>query len=554
MTSAPPATVTPAGGLTHRQILTVLSGLMLGMFLASLDQTIVSTAMKTIADKLNGQTAQAWVTTAYLVTSTVATPLYGKLSDLYGRKPFYLFAITVFVVGSILCGFAHSIYELAAYRALQGIGAGGLMSLAFAIVGDMVPPRERGRYQGYFMSVFATSSVLGPVLGGFFAGQSSILGIDGWRWIFYINVPVGILALVVVSKVLQMPAKRSEHRIDYLGAVLLTAGVIPLLLLAEKGREWGWGSGLSLSLMAVGVLSLVLFVPRERHMGEEAILPLRVFSNPVFNVSSTVAFLVGIAMFGGLTSVPLYLQIVRGESPTRAGLQMIPFMVGIIASSFVTGRIMSRTGRYKVFPILGTAVMAVAMLMFSTLTVDTPILRTMSFMVVMGAGLGLSMQTLVISVQNALPPRDMGIATSSVTFFRSMGGTFGVAAALALLFGSLAGNIRDRAVAAHLPADVIARFKHATALNDTSVIGTLPPAIRRVVLEGFADSMHTVFITVFFLLIPAFLLSLFIKEVPLRSMGAAAAARAEADALGQPQRDMDAEVRMDAAKSETAVL
>jgi EmrB/QacA subfamily drug resistance transporter len=540
--------VTPADSLTHRQILTVLSGLMLGMFLASLDQTIVSTAMRTIADHLNGQTQQAWVTTAYLVTSTVTTPLYGKLSDLYGRKPFYLFAISVFVIGSILCGFAQSIYELAAYRALQGIGAGGLMSLAFAIVGDMVPPRERGRYQGYFMSVFATSSVLGPVLGGWFAGQGSILGVDGWRWIFYINVPIGVIALVVVSRVLHTPTKRSEHRIDYLGAGLLTAAVVPVLLLAEKGHEWGWTSGTSLLLLAIALVSLGLFVPRERKMGEEAILPLRVFSNRVFTVSSTVAFLVGIGMFGGLTSVPLYLQIVRGESPTAAGLQMIPFMAGIICSSFITGRIMSRTGRYKIFPIIGTAVMAVAMLLFSTLTVDTPIPRAMLFMVVMGAGLGLSMQTLVISVQNALPPRDMGIATSSVTFFRSMGGTFGVAAALALLFGSLAGNIRERAVAAHLPADVIAKFKSASSLNDTSIIGSLPPAVRRVVLEGFADSMHTVFLTTFFLLIPAFVLAFFIKELPLRSMGGLAAQRAEAAAREA------AEVDLDKAKTETAVL
>ncbi|MDT7547816.1 MAG: hypothetical protein QOE84_210 [Actinomycetota bacterium] len=543
-TTAPPATMTPAGGLTHRQILTVLSGLMLGMFLASLDQTIVSTAMRTIADKLNGQTAQAWVTTAYLVTSTVSTPLYGKLSDLYGRKPFYLFAISIFVVGSILCGFAHSIYELAAYRALQGIGAGGLMSLAFAIVGDIVPPRERGRYQGYFMSVFATSSILGPVLGGFFAGQSSILGIDGWRWIFYLNVPTGILALVVVSKVLGKRSARSEHRIDYLGAALLTLAVVPFLLLAEKGREWGWTSPLALGLLAVSVVALGLFIPRQRQMGEEAILPLRIFANRVFTVSSTVAFLVGIAMFGGLTSLPLYLQVVRGESPTRAGLQLIPFMVGMMGASLSTGRIMSRTGRYKIFPIIGIAVMLVAMALFTTLTVDTPIARTMSFMLVMGIGLGLTMQTLVISVQNALPPSDMGVATSSVTFFRSMGGTFGVAASLALLFGSLGGNIRDRAIAAHLPADVIARFKHATALNDTSVISTLPPVVRRVVLEGFADSMHTVFLMVLILLIPAFVLSFFIKEVPLRSMSGIEAARAEADAGLQLER----------AKAETAFL
>jgi EmrB/QacA subfamily drug resistance transporter len=539
-TTASPATTTPsAGGLTHRQILTILSGLLLGMFLASLDQTIVSTAMKTIADKLNGQTAQAWVTTAYLVTSTVSTPLYGKLSDQYGRKPFFIFAISVFVVGSMLCGTAHSIYVLAGYRALQGLGAGGLMSLAFAIVGDIVPPRERGRYQAYFMSVFATSSVIGPVLGGFFAGQSSILGIDGWRWIFYINVPIGALALFVVTKNLHLPQRRSDHRIDFLGAALLTAGIVPLLLVAEKGREWGWGSGLSLGLIAVSVVSLAVFVPWQARMGEEAILPLRVFRNPVFNVSSAVSFLVGAAMFGGITSVPLYLQIVKAESPTKAGLQLIPLMAGIIVSSATSGRIMMKTGRYKVFPIIGTAVMAVAMLLFSTLKVDTPIPLAMVFMLVMGMGLGLSMQTLVISVQNALPPKDMGVATSSVTFFRSMGSTFGVAAALAILFGSLIGNIHKRAVEAHLPAYVLAKFQHATALNDTSVIGTLPPAIRKVVLEGFADSMHSVFLTVFFLLIPAFILTFFIKEVPLRAQGGIAAASADADSESTMQTVMN---------------
>jgi EmrB/QacA subfamily drug resistance transporter len=542
-TPGQPADAAP-GTLTHRQVLVVLSGLLLGMFLASLDQTIVSTAMKTIADKLDGQTAQAWATTAYLVTSTVSTPLYGKLSDMYGRKPFFLFAIVIFVVGSMLCGTADSIYTLAGYRAIQGIGAGGLMSLAFAIVGDIVPPRERGRYQAYFMSVFAVSSVAGPVLGGFFAGQGSILGIDGWRWIFYINVPIGALALFVVLRNLNLPQRRSAHRIDFLGAGLLTAGIVPLLLVAEKGREWGWGSRLTLGLIALAVVSLVLFVPRQARMGEEAILPLRMFRNRVFTVSTAVSFLVGAGMFGGLTSLPLYLQIVRGESPTRAGLQLIPLMVGIIVTSAISGRIMMKTGRYKIFPILGTAIMFVSMLMFSTLSVDTPLWQTMTFMAIMGGGLGLSMQTLVISVQNALPPQDMGVATSSVTFFRSMGGTFGVAIALAILFGSLAGNIRDRALAAHLPKAVLDQFQHASALNDTSVIATLPPAIRRVVLEGFADSMDTVFLAVAFLLIPAFILSFFIKEVPLRTQSGIAAAH----------EDATSEARLDTVKTETAIL
>jgi len=544
-TTAGPVTSGRApGGLTHKQILVVLSGLLLGMFLAALDQTIVATAMRTIADKLHGQTAQAWVTTAYLITSTVSTPLYGKLSDTYGRKPFYLFAIVIFVIGSMLCGTAQGIYQLAAYRAIQGIGAGGLMSLAFAIVGDLVPARERGRYQAYFMSVFGSSSVLGPVLGGALAGQDSLLGFDGWRWIFYVNVPIGLAALFVVATRLHLPRHTSDHRIDYLGAALLSIAVVPLLLVAEKGREWGWTSGASLGLIALSVVAIVSFVPWERRMGEEAILPLRIFSSGVFNVTSVVSLLVGAAMFGGLVVIPLYLQIVRGESPTRAGLLTLPLMVGIILCSGISGRVMGRTGRYKIFPVLGTAFMFVAVLLFSTLTVDTPLWHAMLFMVLMGAGLGFSMQMLVISVQNALPPRDMGVATSSVTFFRSMGGTFGAAIALSVLFGTLSANIRERALQAQLPKEVLAQFASASSLNDTSVLATLPPAVRRVVLEGFADSMQSVFLTVAVLLVPAFIGALFIKEIPLRTSGGIASAEAEA---GQPAAG-------EAAKTDSAVV
>jgi EmrB/QacA subfamily drug resistance transporter len=541
--SAPPASGVPTA-LTHRQIMVVLSGLLLGMFLASLDQTIVSTAMRTIADELNGQTAQAWVTTAYLITSTISTPLYGKLSDQYGRKPFYLFAIVIFVVGSVLCGLAQSVYELAAYRAVQGLGAGGLMSLAFAIVGDLVPPRERGRYQGWFMAVFGTSSVLGPVLGGAFAGQDSLLGVDGWRWIFYLNVPIGLVALFVVSRVLTLPRRTSDARIDHIGAALLTTTIVPVLLVAEKGREWGWGSGLTLGLVALSVVSLVLFVLRERAVGEAAILPLRVFRSGVFSITSVTSLLVGAGMFGGLVVLPLYLQIVRGSSPTEAGLQLIPLMVGIFAMSTVSGLVMSRTGRYKPLPVFGTALMFVSLLLMSTLGVDTPIPQVMSYMVLMGAGLGLSMQTLVISVQNALPPKDMGVATSSVTFFRSLGGTLGAATSLAVLFGSLAGNITARAEQAGLPQDVIDRFSSASALDDSSIIATLPEAVRTVVLQGFADSTSTVFLTVAFLLVPAFVLTLLVKEIPLRAQGGIAAA----------QSDADTEERLAASRAESAVL
>jgi EmrB/QacA subfamily drug resistance transporter len=526
--------------LTHRQVLTVLSGLLLGMFLAALDQTIVSTAMRTIADDLEGQTAQAWVTTAYLIASTITTPLYGKLSDIYGRKPFYLLAISVFIAGSVLCGTAQDVYQLAAYRAVQGLGAGGLMSLAFAIVGDLVPPRERGRYQAYFMSVFATSSVLGPVLGGALAGQDTLLGIDGWRWIFYVNVPIGALALVVVTRNLSLPRHRTEHRIDGIGAALLTSAVVPLLLVAEKGREWGWGSPLTLSLLAVSVLSLIAFVPWEGRMGDEAILPLRMFRSSVFSVTNVVAVLVGAGMFGGLVVVPLYLQIVKGSSPTQAGLQLVPLMVGIILTSAITGRVMSRTGRYKRLPIAGTALLIVAMLLFSTLHADSPVWHAMAYMVVMGAGLGLSMQTLVISVQNAMPPRDMGVATSSVTFFRSMGGTFGAAIALAILFGSVRGNIADRALADRVPAASFQGFN----LDDTSTLAAIPQAARTAVLEGFVDSMSTVFLVVALLLVPAFVLTFFIREIPLRATGGIAAAHEEA---GQ-------EAAVQTARAESAVL
>jgi EmrB/QacA subfamily drug resistance transporter len=525
-----PAGAQPPVQLTHRQILAVLSGLLLGMFLAALDQTIVSTAMRTIADRLEGQTAQAWVTTAYLISSTITTPLYGKLSDMYGRKPFYLFAISIFVVGSALCGTAQSVYELAVWRAVQGVGAGGLMSLAFAIVGDLVPPRQRGRYQAYFMSVFATSSVLGPVAGGALAGQDSIVGIDGWRWVFYVNVPIGLLALTVVVLKLQLPRRRTDHRVDYLGAALLSAGVVPLLLLAEKGRAWGWTSALSLVLVAVSLLSLVAFVAWERRMGDEAILPLRVFGSSVFTLSSVVSLLVGAAMFGGIVVLPLFLQIVRGASPTAAGLQTLPLMVGIIVTSAVSGRVMMRTGRYKILPVLGTATLFVAMLLLHrTLRLETPLWQIQASMAVLGAGLGLSMQTLVVAVQNALPARDMGVATSSVTFFRTLGGTLGAATSLAVLFGSLAGNVRARLVEAGAPAELVARLGQASSFDDSTVIDTLPALAREAVLHGFADSAQAVFVVVAALLVPAFVLSLLVREVPLRAEGGIAAAHAESD-------------------------
>ena len=542
--TAQPDTARSAGAsaaLSHKQILTVLSGLMLGMFLASLDQTIVSTAMRTIADRLHGQTAQAWVTTAYLITSTISTPLYGKLSDLYGRKPFYLFAIGIFVVGSLLCGTATSIYQLAAYRAVQGIGAGGLLSLAFTIIGDIVPPRERGRYQAYFMSVFASSSVLGPVLGGALAGQSTIFGLDGWRWIFVVNVPIGIVAFVVVMRVLQLTKTRQQHRIDYLGAGLLSSSIVPILLVAEKGREWGWTSGLTLGLTAVSLVSVVWFVFWERRMAEDAILPLRIFANPVFSITSATSLLLGMGMFGGLVTLPLYLQIVHQQSPTRAGLLLIPLMAGIMSASMTCGKIMRRTGRYRLFPIIGTATMFTGLILLSRLTYESPVWHVEVFMVVMGAGLGMSMQTLIISAQNSLPPKDMGVATGSVTFFRSLGGTFGAAISLAVLFSTVLVNIKGRLVTAGVPASIIDRLVTTSTIDDTSRFGMLPKTYRTAVLQGFADSTHTTFLVTACLMVPAFVCALFIKEVPLREHGGIDAARDEA-------------VEVERAKVDSAVL
>lgn len=524
-TEAPPTS--PTGSPTHRQVVTVIYGLMLGMLLASLDQTVVSTAMRTIADDLNGQTAQAWATTAYLIASTISTPLYGKLSDLYGRKPLYLFAIAVFVVGSMLCGTAGSIYELAVWRGVQGVGAGGLLSLAFTIVADLVKPRERARYQARIMSVFATSSVLGPILGGFLAGQDTLLGTAGWRWIFYVNVPLGILAFVVITKVLHLPHTRRDHRIDAVGAGLLSSAIVPLLLVAEQGRTWGWGSPLVVGLLVTSAASLVAFVPWERRMGEDAVLPLRVFSYKTFRVSTALSLLIGIVMFGGLLLVPLYLQIVRDESPTRAGLLMLPLMAGILTTSMAVGRITSRTGRMLRYPIPGTLLIGGALLGLSFVEYDTALWVPLTCVAVLGCGLGLSMQTLVIGVQNALPASDIGVATSSVTFFRSVGGTLGAAISLSILFGTVVGRIQDRALQAGLPQAVVDRFGESSALDDTTVIATLPDAVRTAVLQGFTDSMQTAFLVVACVMVPAFLLSLRLEVTHLREMSGLEAREAE---------------------------
>ncbi|HEX4727950.1 MAG TPA: MDR family MFS transporter [Jatrophihabitans sp.] len=527
------ASAEDTGRMTHNQIMLILSGLLLGMFLAALDQTIVSAAMRTIADKLNGQTNQAWATTAYLVTSTVSTPLYGKLSDMYGRKKFYLFAISIFLVGSVLSGTAHSMIELAGFRAVQGLGAGGLMALAFAIIGDIVPPRDRAKYQGYFMAVFGLSSVAGPVLGGLLAGQSTLLGFDGWRWVFYVNLPIGIVALTVVSRFLNIPHVRREHRVDYLGAALLVLGVTSLLLVAEQGRSWGWGSGKAVSLYVIGAVLLAAFVWVERQVGDEAILPLKMFNSPVFSVASLLNFIIGMGMFGGIICLPLYMQIVKGFSPTRSGLSLLPLMFGLMTVAMGSGIFTSKTGRYKIFPIVGTGVLIVALLGLSRISYTTSYLHLVPLMFLLGAGLGCCMQTLVLATQNAVPPSQMGVATSSATFFRSMGGTFGTAVFLTIFFSGathkVGSNIQAAAQTPQFqqalrdPANsVIARALQAMKsgatgqLNDTSFLQHGALVLREPFLAGFAGAMDRVFLVAAFVVLPAFVLSFFLKEVKLR--------------------------------------
>ncbi len=526
---------------THRQILTVISGLMLGMFLASLDQTVVSTAIRTIADDLDGYSLQAWATTAFLITSTISVPLYGKLSDQFGRKPLYLTAIALFVLGSVLCTFSMSMYQLAAFRAVQGLGAGGLLSLVFAILGDLVSPRERSKYQAYFMAVFGTSSVLGPVIGGALAGAGSIAGIAGWRWIFLINVPLGIAAFVVVHRVLHLPHTRGDSRVDWQGALSLFVFLVPLLIIAEQGRSWGWLSTGALVCYVVAAVGFIAFMVVETRLGTAALLPLRLFRQRTFTVGMIASTLVGVGMFGGLVLLPQYLQVVKGSSPTRAGLEMLPLVIGIMTMSAITGVLISRTGRYKIFPVIGSATMATVLFFMSRITADTTYWQIVPLMLGIGVGLGMNMQPLILAVQNAANPREMGVATSSVTFFRQIGGTVGVTAFFSVLFSILGGRVASEyAAAATTPA-----FQAASAANpeqvralqagtsgsleSTEFLQQIDPSLAHPFLEAFSSSMGSLFLVAAGVMVLAFITMFFLPELPLRTT-AGAAAQAEHDA------------------------
>jgi len=431
--------------MTHRQILFVIYGLMAGMFLSSLDQTIVGTAIRTIGDDLQGLDQQAWVTTAYLITSTISVPIYGKLSDIFGRRPLFIFGISVFVIGSVLSTFSTSMLMLAAFRAFQGIGAGALMSLPLAIMADILAPRERAKYQGYFFAVFGISSLIGPLVGGLFAGADQILWIAGWRWVFLINLPIGLIALGMVIAFLHLPkiGKHENPRIDWWGATAVIVALVPLLLVAEQGREWGWGSIGAIACYVIGGLGAIGFVLIEISMKNDAIIPIRLFRSNTFSWATIIGVLVGFGMFGAMMTIPLYMQIVAGLTPTESGFAMLPMVVGLMASSMAAGQITARTGRYGIFPRTGTITTALGFLLLTFVSAGTPVWFMMIGMFVVGLGLGQLMQSLTMASQNAVEAPDMGVATSAATFFRQIGGTLGTAIMLSVLFTLLPTNITN---------------------------------------------------------------------------------------------------------------
>jgi EmrB/QacA subfamily drug resistance transporter len=474
------------------------------MFLAALDQSIVGTALPQIVSDLGGLEHLSWVVTAYLLTSTASTPLWGKISDLNGRRPMFQAAIIIFLVGSLIAGAATSMTMLIAGRAVQGLGGGGLIALALAIIGDIVPPRERGRYQGMFGAVFGVSSVAGPLLGGFFTDG------PGWRWIFWLNIPVGLAALFITSRALHMPVVRRDHRIDYLGAAVIVASVTSILLYTSwAGAEYGWTDPFSLALLIGGLVLAVVFVVVERR-AEEPIIPMHLFGRPVFRWSVLFAFLLGMAMFGGIVYLPIYLQVVRGFSPTESGLALLPMVVGIFITSVGSGLLISRTGRYKRFPIMGAIITLASLLLLTQLEADTPFWLFSLYTFLLGAGLGFTMQTVVVAVQNDVALRDLGASTSAVTFFRSMGGAFGTA-----LFGAVLTARLEHYLAASLPAG--SGGSVGGSLGDIAAIQSLPAEIRTPVLDAFMQAIQDLFLVAVPFVAVAIVVAFLIPEKPLKT-------------------------------------
>ncbi|MFD4342372.1 DHA2 family efflux MFS transporter permease subunit [Streptomyces anulatus] len=503
LSPSPPA---PGEGQSHRSVLVAIGALLLGMLLAALDQTIVSTALPTIVSELGGLDHLSWVVTAYLLAATAATPLWGKLGDQYGRKRLFQTAIVIFLIGSALCGVAQNMPQLIGFRALQGLGGGGLMVLSMAIVGDLVTPRERGKYQGLFGAVFGVTSVLGPLLGGFFTEHLS------WRWVFYINLPIGVVALVVIAAVLHIPVRREKHTIDYLGTFLIASVATALVLVASLGgTTWAWSSPQIIGLAVLAVVLLVAFIAVERR-AVEPVLPLKLFRTRTFALVAVISFVIGFAMFGAMTYLPTFLQVVHDITPTMSGVHMLPMVFGLLITSTGSGQIVSRTGRWKVFPILGTAITAVGLLLLHQLDENSSTWLMSAFFFVFGAGLGLVMQVLVLVAQNSVSYQDLGVATSGVTFFRSIGSAFGVAIFGTIFANRLTGQLTDALAGQPLPTGVdVGRLA-----ADPRAIGQLPADLRPSVLGAYSTSITDVFLYAVPVVLLAFVLAWFLREDRLR--------------------------------------